>query len=145
MKSIFLIAAAALNCTSSTIISMTMDKEKSMMMINLNEEERRMLAEHEMLVAQENGHPVSYRSMLSLPPSQKEQVHQYNQALAIDRVENVTKHNEQRRKEANRMMQICQQNGYLICNLTIVHLHLTQQAQAHEYNQRLIAQYRHKK
>jgi hypothetical protein len=134
MKSIFLIAAVTLSCTSSTIISMMMD-----------EEERRMIAEHNVLMAQQNGYPISYRAILSLTPEQKEEANQHNKVLAAHRKQNAAKQNEQRRKEANRMMLICQQNGYLICNLTIVHLHPTQQAQAHEYNQRLTAQYKRKK
>lgn len=130
----FLIAAVTLSCTSATIISMMIDKE-----------ERRMLAEHAVLVAQQNGHPISYRAMLSLPKSQKDQAHQYNQDLIARRTQNATKQKEQQRKEANRIMQICQQNNYLISQLTIMHLHPAQKEQAHEHNQALIAQYKTQK
>ena len=140
MKNIFLIAAITIGCASSTTICMMMDKY-----IYKTEEERRMLAEHEMLVAPKKGHPISYRSMLSLPQKQKEEANQHNQDLAAYRIQNAPKQKERQRKEANRIMQICQENKCLISQLTIMYLHPVQQEQAFQHNQTLIAQYKKQK
>jgi hypothetical protein len=134
MKTLFFIAAVMLSCTSATIISMMIDKD-----------ERRMLAEHEMLVAPKKGHPISYRSMLSLPQKQKEEANQHNQDLAAYRRQNAAKQKQQQMKEANRIKQICQENNYLISELTIMHLNSAQEEQARQHNQRLIAQYKKQK